>query len=51
MQITQEIRDTFGSARAPNSVEDAMVEKAAEFREKGGDIYLSEDGSVREPID
>ena len=51
MQITQEIRDTFGSARAPNSVEDAMVEKAAEFREKGGEIYLSEDGSVREPID
>ena len=30
---------------------DAMAEKAAEFREKGGEIYLSEDGTVREPID
>ncbi len=27
-----------------------MAEKAAEFREKGGEIYLSEDGSVREAI-
>lgn len=56
MQITQEIRDTFGSARAPNRAEAAdaeagMAEKAAEFREKGGEIYLSEDGTVREPID
>jgi hypothetical protein len=28
-----------------------MAEKAAEFREKGGEIYLSEDGKVREAID
>jgi phosphomethylpyrimidine synthase len=45
MQITQEIRDTFGSARAPNATEDAeagMAEKAKEFREKGGEIYLKE---------
>ncbi|WP_417494437.1 phosphomethylpyrimidine synthase ThiC [Maricaulis sp.] len=53
MEITREIRDKFGSARAPNAVdaEAGMAEKAAEFREKGGEIYLSESGEVREPID
>ncbi|WP_420434158.1 phosphomethylpyrimidine synthase ThiC [Hyphobacterium sp.] len=48
MKITQEIRDEFGSARAPNDVADAeqgMAEKAKEFNEKGGEIYLSEDRS------
>ena len=43
MKITQEIRDEFGSARAPNSVDEAeagMAEKAKEFQEKGGEIYL-----------
>ncbi|WP_394692760.1 phosphomethylpyrimidine synthase ThiC [Hyphobacterium sp.] len=69
MKITQEIRDEFGSARAPNDVdastpphpevranaslegsditptdiEQGMAEKAREFTEKGGEIYLSED--------
>ena len=46
MQITQEIRDEFGSARSPNfsaEVEEGMAEKAAEFREKGGEIYLREE--------
>ncbi|MEO1038832.1 MAG: phosphomethylpyrimidine synthase ThiC [Pseudomonadota bacterium] len=48
MKITQEIRDTFGSARSPNTtltIEDAeagMAEKAEEFRAKGGEIYLEE---------
>uniref|UniRef100_UPI003A8FBC9F phosphomethylpyrimidine synthase ThiC n=2 Tax=Maricaulis TaxID=74317 RepID=UPI003A8FBC9F len=55
MEITREIRDRFGSARAPNQLgsdaQAGMAEKAAEFREKGGEIYLSEDGKVREPID
>jgi phosphomethylpyrimidine synthase len=54
MKITQEIRDEFGSARAPNLVDEAeqgMAEKAREFTEKGGEIYLSEDGSTREAID
>ncbi len=53
MEITREIRDTFGSARAPNAVEAeaGMAEKAEEFKALGGEIYLSEDGSVREPID
>ena len=51
MQITQEIRDTFGQARAPNEAAEGMREKAAEFKEMGSEIYLSEDGSVREPID
>ncbi|MEE2525963.1 phosphomethylpyrimidine synthase ThiC [Hyphobacterium sp. HN65] len=43
MKITQEIRDEFGSARAPNSVDEAeagMAEKAREFNAKGGEIYL-----------
>ena len=46
MQITQEIRDEFGSARSPNfsaEAEEGMAEKAAEFREKGGEIYLREE--------
>ncbi|WP_233346747.1 hypothetical protein [Hyphobacterium sp. CCMP332] len=71
MKITQEIRDEFGSARAPNSVDEAethpphpevranaslegsditptdieqrMAEKAREFNEKGGEIYLAEE--------
>ncbi|WP_417495682.1 phosphomethylpyrimidine synthase ThiC [Maricaulis sp.] len=51
MEITREIRDRFGSARAPNEVDAGMAEKAAEFREKGSEIYLSEDGKVREVID
>ena len=53
MQITQEIRDTFGSARAPNraEAEAGMAEKAEEFKALGGEIYLSESGEKREPID
>ena len=48
MQITQEIRDAFGSARSPNTtltIEDAeagMAEKAEEFKRRGGEIYLGE---------
>ena len=56
MEITREIRDRFGSARAPNAVEASeaeagMAEKAAEFKALGSEIYLSEDGTVREAID
>jgi len=58
MEITHEIRDRFGSARAPNTLEttttDAetgMAEKAAEFREKGSEIYLSEDGETLERVE
>jgi len=67
MKITQEIRDEFGTARAPNDLdastaphpevppkaaskeassltpeeaEQGMAEKAKEFQEKGGEIYL-----------
>ena len=46
MQITQEIRDEFGSARSPNfsaEVEQGLAEKAAEFKAKGGEIYLKEE--------
>jgi len=28
-----------------------MAEKAKEFQEKGGEVYLSEDGSTRDAID
>ncbi|TRO97250.1 phosphomethylpyrimidine synthase ThiC [Glycocaulis profundi] len=42
MKITQEIRDEFGSARAPNraEAEEGMAEKAKEFREMGGEVYV-----------
>jgi len=57
MKITQDIRDQFGTARAPNAphpeeaspdavskeeAEQGMVRKAEEFREKGGEIYVGE---------
>ncbi|MEQ8435275.1 MAG: phosphomethylpyrimidine synthase ThiC, partial [Oceanicaulis sp.] len=45
MQITQEIRDEFGTARAPNSVaeaEEGMAKKAEEFKALGSEIYLKE---------
>ena len=53
MEITREIRDRFGCARAPNAVEAeaGMQAKAEEFKALGSEIYLSEDGTVREPID
>ena len=34
-----------------SEIEKAMAEKAAEFREKGSEIYLSESGETREGID
>jgi phosphomethylpyrimidine synthase len=57
MKITQEIRDEFGSARSPNTslamdeVDQAMAEKAEEFKAKGSQIYLNDKGETREPID
>ena len=56
MKITQEIRDEFGTARAPNTTEleeaeAGMAQKAEEFKSLGSEIYLSKDGSTREPID
>ena len=44
---------TCPSARAPNAVEaeEGMQAKAEEFKALGSEIYLSEDGTVREPID
>ena len=57
MKITQEIRDEFGTARSPNTtlgldeVDQAMAEKAEEFKAKGSEIYLNETGEKREPID
>ncbi|WP_019961041.1 phosphomethylpyrimidine synthase ThiC [Woodsholea maritima] len=62
MKITQDIRDEFGSARAPNQValdeglseadaQAGMAEKAAEFKALGSEIYLSESGEKRDPID
>ena len=46
-------RGTCPSAWAPNAVEaeEGMQAKAEEFKALGGEIYLSEDGKTREPID
>ena len=38
-------------AVGPSEVEAGLKAKADEFREKGGEIYLSESGETREPID
>ena len=45
MKITQEIREEFGSARAPNriemdDIEDGMAQKAKEFKAKGSQVYV-----------
>jgi phosphomethylpyrimidine synthase len=45
MQITREIRDEFGTARAPNfsaEAEEGMEKKAEEFKALGSEIYLKE---------
>ena len=45
MQITREIRDEFGTARAPNfsaEAEEGMEQKAEEFKALGSEIYLKE---------
>lgn len=40
MKISQDIRDEYGAARAPNEIEKGMAEKSKEFREKGSEVYL-----------
>ena len=60
MKITQEVRD-YTAGLSDNERADlekqaaearrGMAEKSREFMEKGGEIYLSESGEVREPID
>lgn len=60
MKITQEVRD-YTAGLSDNERADlekqaaearrGMAEKSKEFMDKGGKIYLSESGEVREPID
>ncbi|MBU1288455.1 MAG: phosphomethylpyrimidine synthase ThiC, partial [Alphaproteobacteria bacterium] len=60
MKITQEVRD-YTAGLSDNERADlekqaaaaraGMAEKSKEFMDKGGEIYLSESGEVREPID
>ncbi len=60
MKITAEVRE-YAAGMTENERADlerradearaGMAEKSKEFMEKGGEIYLSEDGRKREPID
>jgi len=60
MKITQEVRD-YTAGLSDNERADlekqaataraGMAEKSKEFMDKGGEIYLSESGEVREPTD
>lgn len=60
MKITQEVRD-YTAALSDNERADlekraaearrGMAEKSKEFMDRGGEIYLSENGETREPID
>ncbi len=60
MKITQEVRD-YTAGLSDNERADlekqaaaaraGMAEKSKEFMDKGGEIYLSESGKTREPID
>ncbi|KCZ57591.1 phosphomethylpyrimidine synthase ThiC [Hyphomonas chukchiensis] len=60
MKITQEVRD-YTAGLSDNERADlekqaaaaraGMAEKSKEFMDKGGEIYLSESGEVREPIE
>jgi phosphomethylpyrimidine synthase len=62
MKITQDIRDQFGTARAPNAphpeegasapvskdeAEQGMAEMSEKLKELGGEIYLTEHGSAK----
>ena len=60
MKITAEVRDyaagmteneRLSLERQAREAEEGMKAKSAEFMEKGGEIYLSEDGRKREAID
>jgi len=57
MKITQDVRD-YADTLSDNEkkalqleAEQGMAQKSQEFVEKGGEIYLSETGEKREPID
>ncbi|WP_018995762.1 phosphomethylpyrimidine synthase ThiC [Hirschia maritima] len=57
MKITQDVRD-YADTLSDNEkkalqleAEQGMAQKSQEFVEKGGEIYLSESGEKREPID
>ncbi|MGP1274621.1 MAG: phosphomethylpyrimidine synthase ThiC [Caulobacterales bacterium] len=45
MKITQDIRDQFGTARAPNEAEaeQGMAEMSEKFRELGGEVYVEKE--------
>jgi phosphomethylpyrimidine synthase len=58
MKITQDVRDYADGlsdnekqALYPADAEAGMAEMSEKFKELGGQIYLSADGSVREDID
>jgi phosphomethylpyrimidine synthase len=40
MKITQDVRDYAAKQNSPDMIEAGMAEKSAEFRAKGGEIYL-----------
>ncbi|GGG90746.1 phosphomethylpyrimidine synthase [Glycocaulis albus] len=45
MKITQDIRDQFGTARAPNEAEaeQGMAEMSEKFKELGGEVYVEKE--------
>ncbi|MEP4052246.1 MAG: phosphomethylpyrimidine synthase ThiC [Litorimonas sp.] len=58
MEITREVREyaenlspNEKAALYPDEAIQGMDEMSEKFKELGGEIYLSEDGAVREPID
>ena len=58
MKITQDVRDYADglsenekAALYPDEAQEGMVEMSKKFEEMGGKLYLSEDGTEREPID
>jgi phosphomethylpyrimidine synthase len=58
MEITREVReyadklsDNEKAALYPSDAQAGMDEMSEKFKELGGEIYLSEDGTQREPID
>ena len=58
MKITQDVRDyaeglseNEKAALYPDEAQQGMEDMSKKFAELGGKLYLSEDGSEREPID
>ncbi|MCA9694918.1 MAG: phosphomethylpyrimidine synthase, partial [Myxococcales bacterium] len=46
MKLTQDVRDMTQEAASQADIEKGMQEKAQEFRERGGELYVPAEGAA-----